>query len=270
MFRFASRRGQSLFLLLAVLAIALSACSSSATTAAPAGSSGPATTSGPVATSQPGATGVAGSGSGLSGAASAFSNISSYKFSMTLAGGTFGSLLSGLGGAAGTGNAPLTMSGTVILKPQKAADITMAGMHIIEVGGNDYLDMGGSGSFIKTPATGTSMADSLSPTTMFSGAIDTSTASGYTKVGSETKNGVACDHYQASAAALAQYGSTLGVTGATWSADVWVAQDGGYPVSLDIVATANDNSVAYEMKFDITNVNDPANTVTAPTNVTSM
>ncbi len=144
----------------------------------------------------------------------------------------------------------------------------MAGFHIIEIGGFDYLDMTGTGAFLKTEASGTSMADSFSPATMFSSAIDTSTAGGYTKVGSENKNGVQADHYQASAADLAEYGSMLGVTGATWTADVWVAQDGGYPVSMSILAKATDNSVAYEIQFDITNVNDPANKVTAPTNVT--
>jgi len=267
------RQGRSLFLLLAILAIALSACSSSATPAAPAGTnanggSTPAANNGgstPAATSGNTTSG----GSGLSGAAGAFSNISSYKFSMTLAGGTFGSMLSMLGGSSASGNAPFTMSGTVTLTPEKAADINMAGFHIIEVGGYDYLDLGGSGSFLKNAVSGTGMADSLSPAAMFSNAIDPSVISGYNKVGSETKNGVACDHYQASAAALADYGSLLDVAGATWTADVWVAQDGGYPVSMDMLATASDNSVAYEMKFDITNVNDPANKVTAPTNVTS-
>jgi hypothetical protein len=34
------------------------------------------------------------------------------------------------------------------------------------------------------------------------------------------------------------------------------------------VATASDSSVPYEVQFDITNVNDAANKVTAPTNVT--
>jgi hypothetical protein len=271
MFRFVLKQGRSLFLLLAVLAIVLSACSSSAITAAPAGTgnnggSTPAANNGgsPAATSGSTTSG----GSGLSGAASAFSSITSYKFSMTLAGGDFASTLSMLGGSSASGNAPFTMSGTVTLTPDKAADINMAGFHIIEVGGYDYLDLGGSGSFLKTAVSGTGMADSLSPAAMFSNAIDPSVISGYNKVGSETKNGVACDHYQASAAALADYGSLLDVAGATWTADVWIAQDGGYPVSMDMLATASDNSVAYEMKFDITNVNDPANKVTAPTNVT--
>lgn len=186
---------------------------------------------------------------------------------MTLAGGSFGSLLSALGGT-GSGGAPFTMTGTITVSPEKAADINLAGLHMIEVGGFDYLDMSGSGTFFKTAASGSSLADSFSPETMFSSALDTSSASGCHKVGTETKNGVSADHYQASSSALADYGSSLGVTGATWSADVWIAKDGGYPVSMAIVATASDKSVAYEIKFDLSNVNDPANKITAPTNVT--
>jgi hypothetical protein len=60
----------------------------------------------------------------------------------------------------------------------------------------------------------------------------------------------------------------LSVTGATWTADVWIAQNGGYPVSMSILAKASDNSILYEIQFDITNINDPANKVTAPTNLT--
>jgi len=128
--------------------------------------------------------------------------------------------------------------------------------------------MGGSGSFISYPATGTSMADSFAPSTMFSSMMDPSTLGGFTKVGTEQKNGVTADHYQASQAALAEFGSAFDVTGATWSADIWIATNGGYPVSMAIIGTAADKSTAYEILFDITNVNDPANVVTAPTNVT--
>ena len=272
MFRFIQKQGRGLLVLLAVMSIALSACSGSSATAAPATANNgatPAANNGATPAANNGATPAANNGgSGLSGAASAFSSISSYKFKMTLAGGEFGSMLSELGGSSASGNAPVTISGTIEVTPDKGADITMAGFHIIEIGGFDYLDMTGTGAFLKTEASGTSMADSFSPATMFSSAIDTSTAGGYTKVGSENKNGVQADHYQASAADLAEYGSMLGVTGATWTADVWVAQDGGYPVSMSILAKATDNSVAYEIQFDITNVNDPANKVTAPTNVT--
>jgi hypothetical protein len=264
MFRFAQRQGRGLLVLAAVMAIAVSACGGSNATTAP-GSSGGNT---PGASS--GNTGVApGASGGLGGAAGAFSNLNSYKYSMTLAGGDLGALASAFGGASATGNTPFTITGTVVLKPDKADDITMTGFHIVEIGGFDYMDIGGTGSFAKTTST-TSMADPYTPATIFASAIDASTTGDYNKVGSEVKNGVQTDHYQASAAALAAYGSVLGITDATWTADVWIAQTGGYPASMAVVATAADKTIAYEVLFDITNVNDAGNKVTAPTNVTSM
>ncbi len=221
----------------------------------------------PIMSGQPVTSGQPGGGSELSGAVSALSDINSYKFKMTLAGGDFGSMLSALGGASASG-APLTMSGTIVEKPTAAADFTMAGFHIIEVGGTDYLDMGGTGSFISYPATGTSMADSFAPSTMFSSMMDPSTLAGFDKVGTEPKNGVSADHYQASQAVLSQFGTAAGVTAANWSADLWIATSGGYPVSMAIIGTAADKSIVYEILFDITNVNDPGNKVTAPSNVT--
>jgi hypothetical protein len=79
---------------------------------------------------------------------------------------------------------------------------------------------------------------------------------------------VQADHYQASSAALARLGSIAAITGATWTADVWVAQDGGYPVSMAVFGRAGDKSIVYEILFDISNVDDPANKVTVPANVT--
>jgi hypothetical protein len=253
----------SLLVLFAVLAIALSACSSSSSTAAP-GANNPATTNAagnnPAVTDAPGAV----SGAGLDAAQGAFGNISSYKFSMTLAGGSYGSMLSTLGGAAATGSAGFTITGTVTVKPDKASDVMVAGMHMISVGGFDYIDLG-TGQFIKSATSGTSMADSFSPASMFSGIGSTS---GYAKVGSESKNGVATDHYQASASAFTGIGASLGVAAtAAWSGDVWIATDGGYPVSTAIFAKTSDGTVSFQMTFDVTNVNDSSLKVTAPTNI---
>jgi hypothetical protein len=100
---------------------------------------------------------------------------------------------------------------------------------------------------------------------MFSDSLGT--ASGYNKVGSESKNGVDTDHYQASQSTLTGLSSVAGVANATWTGDVWIAKNGGYPVSMAIMAKASDNSVAYEIMFDITNINDSSLKVTAPTNV---
>ncbi len=84
----------------------------------------------------------------------------------------------------------------------------------------------------------------------------------YKAVGEEQHNGMATVHYQADASIMSTYGSMLGVTGGTWSADVWLAKDGGYPVGVSIKSTGG--SATFEMTLDITNINDPANKVEAP------
>ena len=249
--KFLARQSRSRVVLLTVMAIALSACAGTSTSAG-AGRAG--------ATSSP--------DTGLGGAASAFAKVSSYNFSMTLAGGTFSSMLSMLPTSSAVGDAPFTIGGTITAKPQEAADIKMIGLHIIEIGGQDYLDMAGTGSFDQITISGTKLAERFSPATMFATAINPETVGGYDKVGADTKNGVQADHYQASSAGLATLGSIAAITGATWTADGWVAQDGGHPVSLAIVGTAANKSIVYEVRFDITNVDDPANKVTVPAKVT--
>ena len=44
--------------------------------------------------------------------------------------------------------------------------------------------------------------------------------------------------------------------------------DRGYPVSVAVVAKNGDGSTAYEIKIDITKINDASNKVAAPANVT--
>jgi hypothetical protein len=218
-----------------------------------------------VATAKPGST--AAGGDGLTDASGAFDKIDSFQFKMTLAGGMYGDMLSMFGGSGATGGAPFTMSGKIVLKPEKAADITMGTFHIIEVGGYDYVDMG-LGGYVKNALSGsTTMADSFSPETMFSSTLSASSTKDYRNVGTETKNGVQAVHYQATASALSSLGGSLGVADATWSSDVWIAVDGGYPVSFSVIGVAADKSVAYQVSFDLTNVNDPGNKITAPANM---
>jgi hypothetical protein len=261
MFHPIRKHGTSLLVLLAVAAIALSGCSSKSKILEP-GATGAQNGATPVV---PAGTDNAanGNGSGLTGANAAFGAINSYKFSMTLAGGTWGSLLSGLGGGASSGGA-MTVAGTVTVKPESTSDVTMAGMHIITVGGYNYTDIG-MGSFIKAKSSGSSIADSFSPSKMFSNYLPGSGDAGYSKVATESKNGVDCDHFAAAESALTGFSSLA--ANATWTQDIWIAKTGGYPVSMALVGKSSDGKVAFEILFDITNVNDPANTVTAPTNV---
>jgi hypothetical protein len=249
-----ARRGRPSFVLLAVLTIILAGCSSGSKSTLPNGA-----TNAPGATNAAGASANGGDTGGLTDAASKLSDIKSYKFSMTLAGGTFGSMLSAFGAAA-SGNGGTTISGTIVSSPDKAADVTMAGMHIIEAGGKQYIDLG-TGTFYATPMTGSSIADSFAPSTMFSASMGSS--SSYTKVGTGQKNGVSADHFQGTDAAFSGLDSLAGVSGATWTADLWLATSGGYPVSMAIIGT-KDGTVVYQVSFDITNINDPTNKVTAP------
>lgn len=262
MFGFAHRQGRRSLVLLAVTAIALSACGGSSATAAPSGngaSAGPSTT--PASTAAATDT----SAPSLSGAAAALANLSSYKFTMTLAGDAVNDTLSNLPGPGNGGNGPFDLSGTFILGPDKAADVTVVGaIHIISVGGSDYLDTGITGSFTKTDTAG--IIDTLSPVAAYASLATIS--NGFASVGSETKNGVNSVHFAADASALAEIASVAGVKDATWTADIWLAAAGSYPTSVSVIAKAADGSVAYEIRFDITNANDAGNKVTPPTNVT--
>lgn len=268
MFQVATRHSRGLLILFAVAAMAFSACGGSTQTPSPSPSAAPAATSEPTPEGIPVDTG--GSSGGLGGSASAFSNVNSFKFTMTEVGGSLGDTLSMLPVPA-SGNATYAMSGTFILQPDQAADITVKGtLHVVSIGGSDYQDMGLTGGFTKTDSGTTSQVDSLSPVAIYS---SFGFKSGFDLVGSEPKNGVDTDHYGAGpllkgTTAQDEIASVAGVDAASWTADVWIAKSGGYPVSLSIVAKAADGSVVYERAFDITSVNDAANKVTAPTNVT--
>ena len=259
MFGVAQRHGRGLLILTAVAAVALSACGGGAQSPAPSATAVTPTANPPAATSSPTGNG----GPVLAGAADALASLTSYKFHMTQAGTDSVNTLADLIGNASSSNGSVTFSGTVILKPAKAVEVTTTGLHVIFVGGFDYMDVGNAGSFAKIAADSTSISDPFTPTQVFSKIR----VSGYSNVGSETKNGVASDHYQAGASALAEFGSVSGVKGATWSADIWIAKDGGYPVSIAIIATAKDGTIPYQTIFDLSNINDASNKVTAPQNV---
>jgi hypothetical protein len=264
MVRFVQRQGRGLLVLPVVVAIALAGCSGGASTASPSAS---AETAAPteLATIAPAPPTEVATGPTLAGAAGALSQLASYKFTMTLAGGSVVAQIAMLPGTSIMDtDAPVTIKGTVVTQPGSAIEVRIADFHMIAIGGFDYFDTGVGGY---TQASDTGIADSFSPASEFSTAIDPSTVADYNDLGAESKDGVQAEHYQASSAALAYLASIAGVQG-TWTSDVWVAVDGGYPVSVAVVATAADKSIPYEILFDITDVNAAGNSVAAPTNVT--
>ncbi len=193
---------------------------------------------------------------GTGNAISALSDLSSYKIKLAIAStGT----TSGLGAM---GN--ITMEGTVVLKPEKASDISMMGMRIVEVGGKTYVDLGSGSLTESTDSSQSSIADSLSPDKLLGGMA--SYMSGMKAVGDEQKNGIATTHYQADEATLAAASaglSMMGLTGAKWSWDVWVAKQGGYAVGYILKGTGTDGAT-FSISLDVSDVNSPANVVKGP------
>ncbi len=248
-----------------VIALLIAGCSGSSATQAPAASSAapaassaesaaPATEAPAAATEAPAteapATEAPATGD-LSGAAGNLANITSYKFTMTMKGGSLGSMLGGQ-----------PMTGTVTLKPQKAAQMSFMGMEVVEIEGKTWVKLGDTWMSGDADSSA-SMADSFAPEKMFGSTLSDAAVEGYAPVGDEQKNGVNATHYRADASLLNEYSSLFGVEGnATWAADVWIAKDGGYPVSMKVSATGG--TEAFEMTFDITNINDPANKVEQP------
>jgi hypothetical protein len=231
--------------LLMGVALAFGACSGSGS-----GNGGNATNApDSKVTSAPVATKAGGNEGGLAGAVNAFSSIKSYKFSLTMKGGTYGDLL---------GKDPI--SGTIVVDPP-AAEMSLMGMQIREVGGKSYVKMGESW-IESTDSSTTSMAQSMSPAKLFGSYLGADLASGYKQSGEEQKNGIATLHYVASADVMGEYGSLLGVTGGNWSAEVWIPKSGGYPVSMKLANTGGTSDFLFAM--DITNVNDSANVIEAP------
>lgn len=256
-----AKQGRGLLVLLAVLAIAVAACGSSESTQAPGSSTAPGGQES--ASTEPGGNGGNGGNGGgdLSGAGEAFANINSYRFKMTILDPRMTAGLSAMSGV--SGDEAVAISGIVIVKPEPAYDITMPGVRIIMVDGTQYMNMGGMG-FIATPAGGSGMADAFIPAAMYDDLVTGGGMDDFAKVGSGEKNGVNADHYQAGSEALAAISvNAPNLEGATWTADVWIATDGGYPVNVSMVAT-KDGKAVWEVVMDVTNVNDPANKVEAP------
>ena len=238
--------------------------------ASPASSapSAPAGSPSAASASPAGASPAAGALFGL--ATSKLADLTSYRFKVSL---------EGKGASAGEAQSggSVTMLGTVILKPAKALrfDMTSAeagasasGQTLSYVLIGDKAWFGTGGQMTQMPAESAagmaSSFDSFLPEKLF-GTDFGAYASGYRMVGEEQKNGVACQHFQADSSVLQQYASLYGVTG-DWHADVWIASDGGFPVSWDVSGSAASGGASgtYSVSVDITNINDPANKVSAP------
>lgn len=266
----------SLTALLLIAGLALVACGGGSTsaaspgsgaTAAPGATDAPAATNGGVATEAPAAS-VAGGGINIGVATSALNDLDNYRFRMSMA--AEGAAKFSLVPSGGS----MTIEGSVIFRPARAADITMTtvggptdgtmAIRIIE--DMAYVNLDGSDEWMASPDDGEqSTVDSFKPET-FLGSYASMT--GLQKVGDEDKNGIASEHYRSTEDV--GYAGSFGLPDGKWTMDVWIAREGGYVVATQAIAEASggaDNG-KFTMTVDVLAANDPSMKVEVPENVT--
>ena len=261
--------------LAAALAVFLSACSSSAATPPPATGTvpgAPASAAVSIAASAPAASVPASQPAGqrtadpvLAKALAQLNGLTSYKFKLTVKGGSYAT-------SVGTGG----VAGTVVNQPAFAVQFTYADLEIIEIVGKNWTKNGASWDLSKYPNLPTTY-DSYGPAVQLAHYFDVSVAPYYTAAGDETVNGVPATRYTAAPQILNFMVANWGVTaangkpdGLVQAGDIWIAKDGGYPVRWKVTATGgvagpgSGGSADFEYLLDITKANDAANVIHVP------
>jgi hypothetical protein len=199
--------------------------------------------------------GASGGNSLTTGMASNLDKLNSYQFVEVMSGSSFGAQASSDSGG-------VTISGTVINKPDQRLWINYAGTQFIVIGNQQW--MSSDGTTWTAAGTGTSAFASFLPGQLYATWFD-AFSSGYKSAGDDTQNGIACTHYKGDNSISTLYGSMAGVQG-TFNADLWVAKDGGYPVKgvLGYSATAGSQGGTFGYTLDVTHVNDSSNVIAQP------
>jgi hypothetical protein len=146
---------------------------------------------------------------------------------------------------------------TVVTKPTPARSITVSGgAKVVTIGDKAWVATDGK-TFQSVPSSVvTTMIGAFDPNLMlgvFGGPALTQKA---TDMGVEQKNGVSAHHFHVDAPSLPASSASIPPNAAV---DIWVA-DQGYLVALETSGFSGNEA----LKIETTNVNDPANTVTAP------
>ena len=264
-------RTARLLSLAAAAALAIAACGGSVSTTAPseapAVSVAPASVAPPASEAPPSEAPASAPAVGpdINAAAAALDDIDKYAVDIKV---------SGLMETAGDAS-EITMSGTVD-REAGSYQFDMGGVAGLEelgggsgvsfvVIGDDAWISTGDGNFIKTPGGAAmfgSLEQSLAPQTLL-GSVPTSSLQNLPAVGQEEKNGVATTHYHVTGADSSQVALELGPDSVV---DVWIADDGGYIVSMAMegVVPVNETDTPVTMSIDISRINDETIAIEEP------
>jgi hypothetical protein len=260
-------RSSRLLSVAAIAALAVAACGGSTATTSPSeapsapASEAPAPSEAP-ATEAPATASPAAEGPDLEGAAGALDAIKKYQIDLSI---------SGMMPTAAGADA-ITMSGLVDQEAD-AYSFEMTGVaglgtegtavKFVVIGDDAWINLGGD-QYIKTPGGASqfdSMRTSLAPSALL-GQFPTTGLELFT-VGPEEKNGIATTHYHASAADTPALAPTIGADGVM---DVWVAEDGGYMVSMvmDGEVPISGAVTPVSMSIDLSRINDETINIAEP------
>lgn len=245
--------------------LALSACGGSASetpgageTSPPGESSAPVETDAPAPTDEPTPSDDEGDGGdAFTAATTALDALDSYAFRVELRSST--------GGATSTTTHSL-YSGIVMRRPSEANSLQVSeldaegnvtsGTEFIVIGEEAWLRDAGSEEWTPLPAAQVGgMLLGFRPEQMF-GTYFAGIGENFTKVGTESKNGIESTHYQGDESVGSLLGAIAGVSG-SWSSDVWIANDGGFLVHSEagVEAAAGTDTGSFFIVVDITDPN---------------
>lgn len=186
----------------------------------------------------------------LGGAAAALSEITSYKLVITTEGGP----------RAGTATY-ITIREPV---PARSFESNFGGAvsRVIIIGQDVWVD-GGSGLWVKNAiplVAAEAMMGAFDPATLFLGLAAWTNSGGLQQIGTEEKNGVQAVHYHLDSSTVPP-GTDIPDDA---TIDVWVAADGGYLVSMQVLGISSPDGPT-NIAMDVTNINDPSLAVLPPT-----
>jgi hypothetical protein len=139
-----------------------------------------------------------------------------------------------------------------------------SGVSFVVIGPDAWISTG-DGNYIKAPGGAAmfgSLEQSLAPGTLL-GSVPTESLQNLPAVGQEEKNGVATTHYHVTGADSSQVALGLGPDSVV---DVWIADDGGYIVSMAMEGTVpvNGTDTPVTMSIDISRINDESIAIEEP------